>query len=616
MPIKNHIQFLRAISVISVFFYHCNTALFKNGYLGVDIFFLISGYVITSKFYFDYKKKDYIDLIDFYKKRFKRIFPLLFFFLFTIYIAIVFFVPSQFSLGVYLYETISALFGLSNLYFLYRGAEYFDSEIYSPLIHTWSLGIEEQFYIIYPIIFFVLLKIFKFDKLKYLLIILACLSFLFPLIFKASNNYLFYFPFFRFWELLAGSILFLFTLGNTKKNNKLFLVSFLLIVFILLIDYQNHSQLLNLIILILICSFIYFYEGKTFLSKYVENKFFVNIGNISYSFYLWHLPIIYFLNFYFSLNKLLLVAISFVFTLLVSQLSYKYIEQKFRYKKYYLKNSFFLILPFATLSIFLFITSEFKLYWGNHGNPRPLMINKLNFLNTKFNVHERFFYFDLNINENLIYKYCKSNINRSKKLVNELKPECLKNNSTNNLYYAEGISQMAQYIHLLEKSKIENYYYKHRTNEVYSFEEINNLKKYYNKIFYIRSINSERELEVFKENIKNFDQEINFFIFGPMPFSNKKNTLTCLVKNSECIFPTSEDIKNRKINKIYNELSNLKKEFKQRISFINVYQEICPDGTCKVYDAKKNVLIFRDKTHFNREGSLYLLKALNLKIQN
>ena len=143
------------------------------------------------------KKKHYIDLIDFYKKRFKRIFPLLFFFLFTTYIAIVFFVPSQFSLGVYLYETISALFGLSNLYFLYRGAEYFDSEIYSPLIHTWSLGIEEQFYIIYLIIFFVLLKIFKFDKIKYLLIILACLSFLFPLIFKASNNYLFYFPFFR-----------------------------------------------------------------------------------------------------------------------------------------------------------------------------------------------------------------------------------------------------------------------------------------------------------------------------------------------------------------------------------------------------------------------------------
>ena len=57
-------------------------------------------------------------------------------------------------------------------------------------------------------------------------------------------------------------------------------------------------------------------------------------------------------------------------------------------------------------------------------------------------------------------------------------------------------------------------------------------------------------------------------------------------------------------------------EFKQRINFINVYQEICPDGTCKVYDAKKNVLIFRDKTHFNREGSLYLLKALKLKIQN
>ena len=80
-----HIQFLRAISVLSVFFYHINFNLFKSGYLGVDVFFVISGFVISMKIYEDYKKKNKIDFRTFYIQRFKRIFPLLFFFLLIIY---------------------------------------------------------------------------------------------------------------------------------------------------------------------------------------------------------------------------------------------------------------------------------------------------------------------------------------------------------------------------------------------------------------------------------------------------------------------------------------------------------------------------------------------------
>jgi len=86
-----HIQFLRAISVLSVFFYHLNFNLFKSGYLGVDIFFVISGYVISRKIYEDYKKKGKIDFATFYVHRFKRIFPLLFFFFLIFYFLLVFF---------------------------------------------------------------------------------------------------------------------------------------------------------------------------------------------------------------------------------------------------------------------------------------------------------------------------------------------------------------------------------------------------------------------------------------------------------------------------------------------------------------------------------------------
>ena len=188
-----HIQFLRAISVLSVFFYHINFNLFKSGYLGVDVFFVLSGYVISRKIYGDYIKIGKIDFIKFYIQRFKRIFPLLFFFLLIVYLLIVFFTPSKFSLGVYFYEIVSSLIGVSNLYFLYRGAEYFDSEIDSPLIHTWSLGVEEQFYFLFPIIIYFCHKILKLNKIKYLLCIFIILLFFLPIFFNFSDNVIFFF---------------------------------------------------------------------------------------------------------------------------------------------------------------------------------------------------------------------------------------------------------------------------------------------------------------------------------------------------------------------------------------------------------------------------------------
>jgi peptidoglycan/LPS O-acetylase OafA/YrhL len=215
-----HIQFLRAISVLSVFFYHTNFNLFKSGYLGVDVFFVISGFVISMKIYEDYNKKRKIDFIAFYIQRFKRIFPLLFFFLLIIYFLIVFFTPTQFSLGVYFYEILTALIGVSNLYFLYRGAEYFDSEIDSPLIHTWSLGVEEQFYFFFPIIIYCCFKIFKLSKIKYVLCILILISFSFPIFLNLSDNEIFYFSAFRFWELLIGVLFFFLKLNYSPKKNK------------------------------------------------------------------------------------------------------------------------------------------------------------------------------------------------------------------------------------------------------------------------------------------------------------------------------------------------------------------------------------------------------------
>jgi peptidoglycan/LPS O-acetylase OafA/YrhL len=609
-----HVQFLRAISVLSVFFYHLNFNLFKSGYLGVDIFFVISGYVISRKIYEDYKKKGRIDFATFYVQRFKRIFPLLFFFLLIIYFLIVFFTPTQFSLGIYFYEIATALIGVSNLYFLHRGAEYFDSEIDSPLIHTWSLGVEEQFYFFFPIIIYCCFKIFKLSKIKYVLCILILISFSFPIFLNLSHKEIFFFSAFRFWELLIGVLCFFLTLNYLPKKNKyFFILPLLFLIIILNLDIQNSNRLLNVIIVILTGLFIYFYYNYKFLVKVINNKYLIDLGNISFSFYLWHLPVIFFLNFYFNINLIFFLIISFSITLIISKFSHIYIENYFRRRSYVKKDILFLCIPLLTAFFFIISSSKLDSYWGTHGKERYLLINSFNYLNKKYNVHERFFFFSHNINDNLVYKYCQNNINRSNFYVHILlKPECIKNNSIDHLFYLEGNSSMIQYINLINSSDIiKNYYFKYVSKQEYSYSELNYVRNFYNNVTYVRTINSLDELKSFKQNLNKFNKEVNFLIFGPAPFANKDNTIECLVKNNSCSFNTDRDKLKRETDFIYKELLDIKNNTNSKVQFINVYSEICPRRICDIYDVNSDILIFRDKTHFSKEGAKKLLKNIN-----
>ena len=155
---KNHIQSLRAISVLLVFFYHLKIDLFQKGFLGVDIFFVISGFVITQSLYSDYLKKNKIDLIHFFSKRIKRILPNLLFITTSIYLFFLIFGPPNISKWL---DYLSSIFGISNFYFLFSDKGYFYNIFDNPFAHTWSLGVEEQFYFIYPIFLFLIFKFLK-----------------------------------------------------------------------------------------------------------------------------------------------------------------------------------------------------------------------------------------------------------------------------------------------------------------------------------------------------------------------------------------------------------------------------------------------------------------------
>ncbi len=171
---RSDIQQLRGIAVLLVVFQHAGI-LFPGGFIGVDIYFVISGYLITESLQNIHQNQ--IPLVSFYKKRFYRIFPpLIFMVLFTLFLGSLVLSPSD--LIDLSYSSLSAISLVSNFYFFKTSGYFASPSETKPLLHTWSLGIEEQFYLFYPLVFIWLLK--NSAKKSYLiLILLMTMSFCF-----------------------------------------------------------------------------------------------------------------------------------------------------------------------------------------------------------------------------------------------------------------------------------------------------------------------------------------------------------------------------------------------------------------------------------------------------
>ena len=353
---RPEIDGLRAIAVGAVILYHAQITIFghqpfKGGFIGVDIFFVISGYLITSIILKELVTTGSFSFKNFYERRIRRILPALLFVMLTS-LPFAWFYMSPNELINFSKTTFYTLSFISNFYFYISSLEYFAGGAPNILLHTWSLSVEEQYYILFPIVLLVTFKYFR----KYLIHILILGFFIsLGLAEWTSRNYpsaSFYFLHTRMWELLAGSILSYYeiTFGHRSKNKTLNLI--LPFTGLILIGHSIfffndkilHPSFYTLSPIIGVCLIIWFSNKDELITKILSTKLFVGIGLISYSLYLWHYPIFAFIKITGLVAgnmtyKLLLIPI----LLICSLISYYFVEKTFRNKKNSIKNILILI---------------------------------------------------------------------------------------------------------------------------------------------------------------------------------------------------------------------------------------------------------------------------------
>jgi peptidoglycan/LPS O-acetylase OafA/YrhL len=379
---RPEIDGLRALAVLSVILFHAGIQSFKGGFVGVDIFFVISGYLITTIILRDIKENKF-SLSYFYQRRARRILPAL-----IVVVALslpfaVFFLPPS-DLKDYSKSITSSLTFWSNFQFSAENG-YFDLPgEYKPLLHTWSLSIEEQFYIFYPLFLILIFKIRK-NSLNLVLGIVFFISLFFAqwsgnlisiypyieknLLFYSQSSFSeFMMPFGRIWELALGAICAL-TLNEkghyfeyNKKKELFFNVTsffgFILIIFSFFYLSRNfpYPSFYTLIPTLGTAILILFCKENTIVNKILSNKFLVFLGLISYSAYLFHYPIFSFIKYTNVTIKVYDYIYIIPLILFISFLNWKFVEKPFRKSGASVKK---LIIFISTSYLLLILVSIF-----------------------------------------------------------------------------------------------------------------------------------------------------------------------------------------------------------------------------------------------------------------
>ncbi len=626
-----HLDGLRALAVILVILFHSGIEIFSGGYIGVDIFFVLSGYLITGLI-FEKIKKNSFSFNEFYAKRIKRLIPpVTIVKIFSLFVGYYLMSPYQFS--ILIDQALYSIILLSNFY-LSKNSDYFSlSTLENPLMHTWSLSLEEQFYLIFPIFFFIIYLKFR-NKIIiflsfFLLISLFIAQFAGNLTFEKPffEDKLFFFnqpgfasyfmPIGRFFEFLLGSLSYLLT-GKLKKfafSYKILSYFGIFLIFLSLIFYDRNSGFPNFLTLIpalgTILIIVYFPKEKSYLN-FLIYKPIIFIGTISYSLYLWHQPFFAFYRIKFNseipvLSVCIIVLISFIFAFF----SHKFFENKIRRSKFDSNKTIYLY--FTSIIIFVLILIFFK----STSFQTAYKINYLKKIPTN--------------NLNLIIDV-EQNIKRFEKIT-LIKDLYLTKSKSKTKILILGDSMSTNWIDALNENKniynseyefnnliLDENCFKFLVNDKYINKQcgkyIENFKNdlsrnKYDKIYILLQWTTKSKFLISSliDYLNNFDSKI--YLVGNAKFQNiSKVAYDIAVKTNISEENLAEEFFRNIDKKNVHFNSEIKKfSLDKKLNFINEYEFYCKANLCELFDDDFNLFMW-DQDHLTEYGSKFLGKRL------
>ena len=614
---KPEIDCLRAVAVFLVILFHFDLFVVKGGFIGVDVFFVISGYLITNLIIKDIRNNRF-SFVEFCIRRIRRIIPALYSTIFIV-IIVCYFVLSPDHFDRIAKSGISATAAYSNFFFWYESG-YFDyNKYFKPLLHTWSLSVELQFYIIWPIITFIIFKLFK-KKIIIFISLIFLLSLFLSTIFSERTTGYFYFTLFRLFEFAIGSITYLIKDQVKVKSNDFLFSLGILIIISSSFGFSEKSVFpgINALVPCVGAALILIAGGKLIIFKEIFiNKFFIFFGKISYSLYLVHWPLIILYK-YIKLEplndfeKILLIFI----TIVISFYLYKFIELPFRKK---VNNRFIIstkkmIIIFILSLLSIFLTSNYLLSTNKFIKLSQSKQNTIKKLNEEMKILKNF------EREAHIRITKKDYFNKNNKPIKVL---IWGDSHAGDLYNSLNLNY--------EFSKFDmeflSYDYFYCFNNQTIYEKITQ----FIKDFFIFKNNCKEKVESYSpgyEILTNSDivilssrwsKKVNFDKIAK--FVKNYNTNKIIIVGRKPNFfhiPTLYTKSNSDLNQLAYvnrnlDVMNINKEIKKKITnqnliFFNIEDLICTNKKCTVMD--QNNLLVSDEDHWSYQGFIFYGKML------
>jgi len=617
---RSDIDGLRAIAVLSVIIFHINAKWIPGGFLGVDIFFVISGYLITLILTKEVKATNKINIVNFYKRRIKRIIPALLFVLIpTFIVGFLLFAPDD--LLALSKSMIWAFFSAANIYFFSSiDTGYFatgSSEL--PLLHLWSLGVEEQFYILWPFAVLYLLRYLGSIKKQILVtsILFICSLIWAQSIIVTDHSFAYYMLPTRAWELLAGAMVALLVHSGFRTKTYISeIMAFLgLLVIILSLIFVTESDpvpgvaalpvILGVVLLILSGT-----SYQTYVGRILSLKIFVAVGLVSYSAYLWHWPVLAYLRYaLIEIDMTIAMAVIF-FTFTMATVSYFLVETPLRKNDVSTKNVF--LLYFIVPAIIIVTVSTVTIQAIKHKSNWIFPWEQLSKINS-------------NILSTSSYKYSCNYSNNKIYIENHcIYPENIDKADA----FLIGDSNAAHYLGIL-RVFAEHYGFSirnatlnscplvfdgefdwivHRKRKICSMyrHSVEEEASQYNTVFigglWNKYYSKEEFNESFKKTIDQLSKNVKrIVLLAQVPLFSKYNK-ECEIRsirlnNLNC----SNRFNNR--NKEYDSnkyLRNLAKEY-NNVDFFNIRNSVCQDKECSPY--LDNNPVYYNRAHLSMKGS-------------